>query len=198
MGTKGEETREKILQQAASLFNEKGYSGASLSDILRVTGLQKGGIYNHFESKEQLAVEAFDYAISQVSHRFTQALIGRKNAIDRLLAIVSVFNNYQAAPPISGGCPIMNTAIESDNANPVLRVRARHAMDTFRGSVRDIVSFGVARGEVRAGTDPEEVSTVMIALFEGGLMLSMLYQDPVHLNRVSDYMMRYIENSLRV
>src|SRR4030088_3203913 len=59
--TKGEQTRREIVQKAAPLFNQKGYEGTSLSDLMKATGLQKGGIYRHFSSKEELATEAFDY-----------------------------------------------------------------------------------------------------------------------------------------
>ena len=66
---KGVLTRERIVHLAAPVFNKKGYAGASMADNLAATGLQKGGIYNHFESKEQLAVEAFDYAIEMMIER---------------------------------------------------------------------------------------------------------------------------------
>ena len=45
---KGEETRQEIIRKAAPIFNRKGYSGAALSDLMRATGLEKGGIYRHF------------------------------------------------------------------------------------------------------------------------------------------------------
>jgi AcrR family transcriptional regulator len=51
--TEDAKTREQILFEAACLFNVKGYSGAALSDMMHATGLEKGGIYNHFESKEK-------------------------------------------------------------------------------------------------------------------------------------------------
>ena len=59
---KGEQTRREIIRKAAPIFNQKGYNGAALSDLMRATGLEKGGIYRHFESKQELAGEAFDHA----------------------------------------------------------------------------------------------------------------------------------------
>ena len=59
---KGEQTRQEIIRKAAPIFNQRGYHGAALSDLMKATGLEKGGIYRHFDSKEQLAAEAFDYA----------------------------------------------------------------------------------------------------------------------------------------
>ena len=58
---KGEATRRLILERAAPVFNQRGYAGASMSELVEATGIEKGGIYNHFGSKEDLAVEAFDY-----------------------------------------------------------------------------------------------------------------------------------------
>ena len=63
--TKGERTRQRIVELAAPVFNRQGYAGASLRDLIGATGLEKGGIYNHFGSKEQLALEAYDYALSR-------------------------------------------------------------------------------------------------------------------------------------
>src|ERR1700733_10738139 len=59
--TKGERTRQSIVAAAAPIFNQRGYKGSSLADLMTATGLQKGGIYRHFASKEELAAEAFDY-----------------------------------------------------------------------------------------------------------------------------------------
>src|ERR1700678_1948300 len=59
--TKGEQTRRRIVEAAAPIFNKRGYEGASLSELMEATGLKKGGIYRHFSSKEELAAEAFDY-----------------------------------------------------------------------------------------------------------------------------------------
>jgi TetR/AcrR family transcriptional repressor of nem operon len=191
---KGEETRDKILHRAARLFNEKGYFGSSLSDIMRVTGLQKGGVYNHFVSKEKLALESFDFALGLVKQRFESALAGKTNAVDRMLAIIDMFRNYLADPPMPGGCPLMNTAIESDDAHPVLRQRARRAMDEWHRSIQRIVSKGVQRKEIRAATDPAEVASLVIATLEGGVMLSRLYRDPVHLTRAADHLSRYVQD----
>jgi TetR/AcrR family transcriptional regulator, transcriptional repressor for nem operon len=58
----GDETRQEIIRKAAPIFNRKGYSRAALSDLMRATGLEKGGIYRHFESKQELAVDAFAHA----------------------------------------------------------------------------------------------------------------------------------------
>ena len=59
---KSEQTRQEIIRKAAPIFNQKGYDGAAPSDLMRATGLEKGGIYRHFASKQELVGEAFDHA----------------------------------------------------------------------------------------------------------------------------------------
>ena len=122
--TKGERTREELVKQAAALFNQHGYRGASISDIMAATGLQKGGIYRHFASKEALGLAAFRFATDQMRERFTTALEGKTAARARLAAIIGVYARIPVDPPVPGGCPILNAAVEADDDNPELR-RAR-------------------------------------------------------------------------
>src|SRR6478736_6507949 len=88
--TKGERTREQIIESAAAVFNRKGYAGASIADVMEATGLRKGGIYRHFESKEDLAVAAFDFAIERMGERFRVALSGHGTALGKLGAVIGV------------------------------------------------------------------------------------------------------------
>jgi AcrR family transcriptional regulator len=194
---RGELTREHIVEQAAGLFNRKGFAGASLSDIMDATGLQKGGIYRHFESKEALAVEAFEFAVGRMGERFAEALAGKESAIERLRAIAGVFTELPTEPPVPGGCPVMNAAIENDDGNPLLRERVRGAMDGLRGLVRRTAERGIARGELRADLDAEALATVMTATLEGAVMLSKLYDDPAHVRRAADHLVRYLEQDAR-
>jgi TetR/AcrR family transcriptional repressor of nem operon len=55
------ETAEKharILEEASRLFRERGFSGVSVSEIMKATGLTHGPFYNHFDSKEELMAES--------------------------------------------------------------------------------------------------------------------------------------------
>jgi TetR/AcrR family transcriptional repressor of nem operon len=194
---KGEQTRERILEQAAVLFNRQGFAGASMADVMEATGLRKGGIYRHFESKEALALEAFDHAVQRVRARFVAALHDRHGAVERLRAIVGVFREYAYDPPVPGGCPVMNTAIETDDGNPELRARARAVMEEWRALVRRTVERGQERGEVRAGVDGDALASVSICLLEGGIMMSKLYDDPVHLLRAVDHLDRHVQEHVR-
>ncbi len=182
---KGERTKEFILEQSAILFNKQGYASTSLSDIMAATKLEKGGIYNHFASKEVLMQEAFLFAIAKVEERYNTLIEERKDARSRLHAILEVFKSFITnPPPIKGGCPMLNAAIEADDALPILRPSVRRALEGWRTAIKGILERGIARGELRRDVDPEGFSSVMLAALEGAIMLSKMYRDPVHIERV--------------
>jgi TetR/AcrR family transcriptional repressor of nem operon len=196
--SKAQVTRDRILQQAAELFNQQGYAGSSIADIMQATGLKKGGIYNHFESKQALALEAFDFAFQQISQHFRSALQDHRHAGDRLRAILAVFRRFVDDPPVAGGCLILNTAIESDDTNPELRQRTQQAMDAWRHLIRQVIRKGMTRGELRSTIDPDEAATILIATVEGAIMMSRLYGDPIHINRAIHHLTSYVRTQLEV
>ncbi len=81
---KGEQTRREIIRKAAPIFNQKGYNGAALSDLMRATGLEKGGIYRQFESKQELAGEAFDHAWKLAMNARFEGTQEIPNTVDQL------------------------------------------------------------------------------------------------------------------
>lgn len=187
-------TKAKIVRQAAELFNQKGYAGSSIADIMQATGLKKGGIYNHFSSKEELALEAFDYAYSQMSQKIWQAVRTKTNAVERLRTMVSSYLDYLDNPPIPGGCPILNTAIEVDDLDSPLRDRALQAMNSWRSLIVRIVAKGIKKGEVRSQVEPDVVATVIISTIEGAIMMSKLERNGIHLVRVVDCLNNYLDS----
>jgi AcrR family transcriptional regulator len=192
--SKAQETRDRIIQQAAELFSLRGYAGSSMSDVMQATGLQKGGIYNHFKSKDELALAAFDYAHQLVSQRYQASLRGKRHAVDRLLSMLELYEQFLANPPLPGGCPILNTAVESDDTHPALRDRVQRALDAWRNLIHRIVQKGCDRGEIGSSTNPEQVSTVLIALLEGAIMMSKLYEDPIYLQRAIGHLKEYVRS----
>ena len=100
-------TKEHIIQQSAALFNTKGYNGCSLHDIMEATGLKKGGIYNHFATKDEIAFESFDYSFDLIKFRFQEALSNCTNSYEKIMAIINVFKSFHNDPVIAGGCPVL-------------------------------------------------------------------------------------------
>jgi TetR/AcrR family transcriptional regulator, transcriptional repressor for nem operon len=190
---KGERTREWILAQSAAVFNQHGYAATSMSDLMLATKLEKGGIYNHFASKEQLSLEAFDYAVGLIETRFEALLEGRKHSLERLKAVMDVFLEFIHDPVLPGGCPVLNAAIEADDSNEKLRERIRLVLNGWRTRIQGIVEKGVAVGELRTGTDGAQLATVILATLEGAVMISKVYRDAIHMRIAAGFLEAHLK-----
>ncbi|MCB1052875.1 MAG: TetR/AcrR family transcriptional regulator, partial [Acidobacteria bacterium] len=169
---KGERTREWIVEQAAVLFNQKGFSGCSLSQLMDATGLKKGGIYNHFTNKDQLALEAFDYAVGRVEALLRDHLASAQDERERLLRIVDFYRAYPEDPIIAGGCPLLNTIIDSDDAHPELRERAQIVMKRWIHQLAELIRRGQRKGVFDPSVDAEGLALLALAMIEGGIALA--------------------------
>ncbi len=195
--SKGEATQQMIVARAAQLFNRQGYFGSSIEDLMNETGLKKGGIYNHFRSKDELALAAFDYAVEVIWQCVEEEMKDRPNQVDRLQGMLAAYQRLIEDPPIKGGCPVLNTAIESDDTHPALRARARGALTRWRTWIQRRVTRGIEAGEVRPEVDSDLLATLLISMIEGAIMMSKAYDDPVHIRRAVQYLSDYLEREVR-
>jgi len=174
---KGDKTREHIIMKSAQLFNQHGYAGSSLNDITAATGIKKGGIYRHFTNKDEIALEAYNYAASIVGKSFSEAIREEESAAGRLLAFFRVYEDVVNNPPFSGGCPLQNTAVESDDTHPLLRQRAQHSLHDTLYMMKRIICEGIQNGEFKENLDMDALASLTLSLLEGGIMLSKLEGD---------------------
>ena len=193
--SKGDETRERIIAKAAGLFNQRGLEGTSLTDLMEATGLEKGGIYRHFPSKEAVAAEAFDYAWEAAFQERLRDLESIPGSIDRLKHLIANFVERRSSIP--GGCPLLNTAVESDDGNPVLRERARQALGKWQNLLISIVNEGIQRGEIRNGVDPNKLAMLIISSLEGALMISRLERNRDALLAARSHLHDHLDKEVR-
>ena len=193
--SKGDDTRRRIVSEAAKLFNRQGFAGAAMSDLMQATGLEKGGIYRHFSSKQELAAEAFDYAWQVAWDARMDELKSIPNSVDRLKRFVGNFVDKRPAVP--GGCPLLNTAIDADDGDPILRERALKALRGWRRILNEIVTKGIERKEIRPTVDPRKLTALVISSLEGALMMSRLEKNNEALLAIQSHLESYLEEQVR-
>ena len=142
---KSERTRRYIIEKSAPIFNKKGYSGTSLQDLMEATGLTKGGIYGNFRNKHEIAAEAFEYNSRYILDQVKASVLTQKSARAKLLAITDFYRNYIYQPHLSGGCPILNTAVEADDMHPELKEKVLKSLDYIHRSFVYIINEGIER-----------------------------------------------------
>ena len=188
-------TKEHIIEKSAALFNTKGYNGCSLHDIMEATGLKKGGIYNHFSNKDEIAFESFDYSFDLVKLRFKEALDRCDNSSDKIMAIIHVFASFYKKPVTEGGCPIFNTAVDSSGIHPSLTNKARSAINHLKRYIEIKIDEGIESGEFNASIKSEELSTLILTSMEGALIMARVNNDYGPVQTVVKHLTSLISNS---
>ncbi len=169
-----EATKEKILRQSGQLFNTQGYKATSLSDITKATGYTKGAIYRHFNSKDELEIETLSHLSGLMFDQLREKIKEAADAPGKINSILTFFETYISKPPVKGGCPLLNVAIEVDDAHPALRKRAVALLDVLRDSIKSILANGIRYGQINKDIDLEFYSTMIIGGLEGAIMMSKL------------------------
>jgi TetR/AcrR family transcriptional repressor of nem operon len=191
---KGENTRLRIVKEAAALLNQRGFEGLAYSDLMAATGLEKGGIYRHFPGKQELAEEAFQYAWKTAVEHRQQNLQTIENTVDWLKGFVSNFVHIR--PGIPGGCPLLNAAIDTDDGNAALRKHAERALRGWLSALTRVIRRGQRRREIHAEADAARTARLLVATLEGALMISRLERKPAALSE-AEWHLHAVCESLR-
>jgi len=195
--TKADRTREYIVEKTAPIFNRKGYSGTSMSDLTETTGLTKGAIYGNFENKDEVALAAFNYNVGRMIEQVKDLQALRPTAIGKLEAYIMVYRQGLYKSFLGAGCPIVNTGVDADDTHPQLQKKVSEALARWHRSVSAIVHQGIRSGEIREEVNVAAFASLMIAMIEGGITVSKISGDMSYLTQSLDYLEQIIAVQLK-
>ena len=172
-----ERTRKILLQAAFREVYRSGFQSAGLDTILAPTGITKGALYYHFDSKEALGYAIVEEIIGPDNRR--QWLRPLQNCKDPIDALIGSAQGISVRPAdVRGGCPLINLAQEMSPLDAGFRKRLQRVFHAWRQSVACALREGQAHGKVRRDIDPVETAGFLIAMVEGYGSLAKNAQDP--------------------
>lgn len=169
--TKAEKTRQFIIEQSAAIVNKKGVAGTSISDVMEVTRLAKGGIYGNFESKEEICVEVFNYLSNRVKKDLESVVASKVTAREKLFALLDYYL-HKVAPNEVGGCPLLNFGTEADDTNQAIRDRVAKAVKASQQRIINILEQGKTNGEFHKNLDSKVFALKVFTMIEGAIFTS--------------------------
>jgi TetR/AcrR family transcriptional regulator, transcriptional repressor for nem operon len=172
MPSKGARTRQYIIEKTAPLFNSRGFSGTSLSDLMDATGLSKGSLYGNFKDKEAIAIAVFLYSVDKVRQLVTKELENGSSWKDKLFLMLNFYAKYVFKPPIPGGCPLLNTAIEADDDQRFLKKYVAEEIMRVVNFITSLLDSGKAAGEFKNEVASRELAFCLFCSVEGAIMVS--------------------------
>jgi AcrR family transcriptional regulator len=158
---RGVETRRRILDTAARIFAERGYLGTSLNELIKATGLAKGGFYFHFASKEALALACLHDRQEQWMGKVMAAAMQHERAVDQLRSIpFTLCDVYEQDP--SFRC-VGKLSLELMENFPELAPQVRPAMTAWVRLTSELIRRGQEEGDLRPDLDPDTAAEVAVA-----------------------------------
>lgn len=189
-----ENTRKQIIESASILFNTKGYKATSISDITSRAGITKGAIYKHFKDKSELEKECLIQMTNKVFHNVTIRIKEESDVKAKLLGILQYFAEYSSKPPVEGGCPLMNAAIEADDSDPVLKKVVCKIITGLQNGIAKVIQNGIDRNQFQKDINANEYATMIYSAVEGGIMLMKVTDNDNNLMAVINFLKSDIES----
>ena len=194
--SKAEQTRQFIIEKTASLFNKNGYAGTSMSDMTDVTGLTKGSIYGNFKNKEEVALEVFKHNSGILSKKLDVAIGAESKASKKLLAFTDFYRNNWNSLMERGGCPLLNSATEMDDALPFMKDSVQLSFQRLAQRIAKIIDLGIEQDEFRQDISSSDYASLFIMLIEGGILLAKTVEKPAYLNLALDRILKITQEEL--
>jgi len=193
---KAEQTRQYIIAQTAPIFNRQGYAATSMKDLTQATGLTKGAIYGNFKDKDEVSLAAFAYNLEQLTSHLRRAAATGTTAGEQLKAIVNFYRNVHNVKFLEAGCPLMNTAVESDDMHPALRQAVQTAIEEWQDWLAGIMKAGQEQGQINPDANPFQYAALFMSLIEGATMLAKATNKPYYMLTPLNHMDKVIEQDL--
>ena len=171
-----ERTRQSLLQAAFCEIYRSGFQSAALDAILSETGVTKGALYHHFDSKEALGHAVIDEVIAETTRdKWLRPLEKAADPIDTLIGIVQ--GTHLQPEYVNGGCPLNNLAQEMSPLDEEFRKRIANIFRSWQQGIASALRKGQILGTVRRDLEPGETAGFLLATYEGYISLAKNAQD---------------------
>ena len=176
------DTRQTLIHAAMGLFAARGYHSTSIADILRAAGANSGSLYHYFPGKQDLLLAVLDAYHDGIDEMLLDpAWQDVEDPLDRVFALLAKYRELLVTSDFFFGCPIGNIALEIHEPDPAVRERLVANFSAWQTAVAGCLEAAAPR--LADTADAESLATLVLALMEGGVMLSRTYRSPEPFDR---------------
>ncbi|MEO5814382.1 MAG: TetR/AcrR family transcriptional regulator [Gemmatimonadaceae bacterium] len=186
-----------ILDAAARLINERGFSHTSVEELIRATGLSgKSHFYHYFKSKEELGYEVLERQFSRFADRglvlLREPMI---EPLDRLTLFIDTMVALQYERDGRTGSPFGNLAGELADSHEGFRKRLDEVFDEWAGQLQALLEE--LRPQLKDGVHSQRLARFIVAALEGGMLMTRVKRDAAVMTGIGDDLKRFIATHLR-
>lgn len=179
MGSKGDNTKQAILDSAQKLVLKKGFSGTSLDEIIEDAGITKGGFFYHFKGRSDLAVDLLIRYL-QEDDRILSGLIKKArhyvdDPLQRVLVFLKLYTELaEEMEETHPGCLVATYTYESQQFDPEVQEIIREGVESWKRHYLSLLTPAAEVYEMKAPFTVEKLADMLNAILEGGILLTKI------------------------
>jgi AcrR family transcriptional regulator len=178
MMTKGEDTRQTILDRAVALSSRVGLCGLTVGRLATDLEMSKSGLFAHFNSKENLQMQVLAHAAERFLDDVVRPALKAPRGEPRVRQMFENWLRWAEARNFPGGCPWVQYAAEMDDQRgPVRDLLVKHQQGWME-ILSECVRRAVAEGHFRKELDCEQFAYELNSLMLGWHHAARLLEDP--------------------
>lgn len=174
---KSEQRQEQIIQAAVEVLQERGVADTSMNDIIRASGLSKGGVYHHFASKEALLVGVIEHFFAQYVSDFALDEYANLTAYEKMRLLLT--EREATLERVGQLNQLMLDLLGYATSIPSIKTQFYRQYCHFQDHLAVVINEGIAAGEFRADTDARVVASGIMSLFDGMCTALLVAKDRV-------------------
>ena len=179
MTTKGDLTRQHILEKSMQLFSVQGYFNTSIAGIVKATGLTKGGLYGHFRNKEEIWYAVYDECVRIWKGVVFQGVRDISDPLARINRVLeNSLKNYLGAGVFEGGCFLFNALVELAGQSSAMSNHVLKGFKAFSALLHLWLEEAQQQGRLRDGLNLPEIANFIVISLNGAAPLYAASQDP--------------------
>jgi len=176
--TKGQRTRNSILEVAAALATEEGLDPLSIGRLAEATGMSKSGLFAHFGSKEELQLATVDHAAALFVAGVIDPARSAPKGLARIWALCDHMIGYAERQVFPGGCFFAATSFEFNNRPGPVRDQIESMIRSWLSYLEHAVEQAQEAGELDPNVSAREISFQLDAFAQASNAQYQLFRDP--------------------
>lgn len=177
MARPAEFVRQDVLEKAMEVFWRTGFTGTSVTDLVKATNLKPGSLYGAFQSKRGLFMEVIDTYAQNSLTRVSTCLLNNDSPIAAIQDFFKRFSQDIAMDEIGRGCLMVNTMLELATEDDEIREKITNYLDQIESMFAQTLTRAKEKGELAAQASPEELAKFMMANIWGMRVMSSTRPD---------------------
>ena len=192
---KGEETRDRILQHALAIAGEVGFECLSIGELAKAVDMSKSGLFAHFDSKEDLQVQALAAASRSFLDNVITPSLREPRGEPRIRALFERWMTWEEGRITPGGCPFVTASWEYDDRPGPVRDAVVAAQRDWVDTVSTAARIAVEEGHFRDDLDTQQFAFSLYGIFLSFHLYYRLLRDPEARQRARNEFEQLLQSS---